>query len=88
MALNPEIREFINEMRELKALGCILVIRSSLPRLKELLDADEIAYEEKHPGAPLEKTLGLWLVTEEDYQANPAWAAQIREVASYFFNVA
>ncbi len=88
MTLNPKIRQFIDEMRELEALGCVLVTHSSLPRLKELLDAEKIPYEEKKTGASLEKTLGLWIVTEEDYQENPAWAAQVREVVDYFFNVA
>lgn len=98
--LSKEIAEFIREMKELNAIGCILVVESSLKTLVANLEQatmlvskapqpDRVTYYVCKKDLDLRniKTPAILIVTEEDYSAYHDFEEKIRDKAGYFINV-
>ncbi|MFH0798705.1 MAG: hypothetical protein V2A66_00830 [Pseudomonadota bacterium] len=94
--LHPDIVKFIEEMRVLKAVGCLRVPKASHAKLMELLrKADAItapvaregvvAYRDVHPGDDLHAIAGpfIIIVTEEEFSADQTFADAVRDVTAY-----
>lgn len=91
MKLDPALKEFIDKVDKWDQLGCILAPREELKKLDKFLDTAElyvahlaISRERKLPATPAP---ALWLVANEEYEADPAWAEAIRARAAYFHNI-
>ena len=98
--LHPEIIQFIGELKKLNGIGCILAPQAARATFLTLLNqASVIIGDKPQPGRvtyyvicpkePLPATIppALLIATEEDYSNHPDWAEQVRNRASYFFNV-
>ena len=98
--LSLEIQKFIQELKELGTIGCLLVSQAGLEKLlAAFAKASAIIGPEVQPGRVTHynrtgnDALGsieppaLLVVTEEDYSKYPEWAQEIRDQASYFLNV-
>lgn len=98
--LNPEIREFIEMIQELKVVGCILVPETSQTQLLERLkQADRIVGMDSQGGRvtfyairkempwPKVDVPGLIIVNEEEYSNSTDFQEQVRDKAGYFLNV-
>lgn len=96
--LHRRIVEFIKQIKELNAVGCILVMERSKNDLIGWLDkagviigegGGRVSYcvveKNAKPGAV--KPPAVLIVTEEDYSSDKTLAERIRQQASYFLNV-
>lgn len=97
--LHPDIRQFIEQMTGLGAVGCLRIPRSGLRGLLGMLDkADVLIGRTPRAGRATchvaDRTADLaaiappaiLVVTEEDYD-DPAFAEKVRSIASYFLRV-
>ena len=88
MLLNPEIQEFIDSLRELKAVGCVLAPAKSLSGLASRLQVEvPCLWIRPKDSLPPVSPPAVLLASEEEYSANPDWAEEVRNVAGYFINL-
>lgn len=98
--LHHDIRQFIEQMTTLGAIGCLRIPRAGLKGLLGMLDkADRIVGRARTTGRAtylvVDRTTDLTaiappailVVAEEDYD-DPAFAEKLRSTASYFLRVA
>ncbi|KXK21638.1 MAG: hypothetical protein UZ18_ATM001000261 [Armatimonadetes bacterium OLB18] len=86
--LNPEIREFIESLRQLPAVGCVLSPAKSLSRIAALLGQEISCLQvDSARSLPTVKAPALLLASEEDYSNHPDWAEKLRGLAGYFLNL-
>lgn len=98
--LSKEIQRFIFEIKEMNAIGCILVPEKSLPGLIETLhQADVIVGRKEQKGRvtyrPVTRADNLDLIdapailiaVEEEYSGDKGFQERLLKRASYFLNV-
>jgi len=98
--LSKEIQDFIEQIKELNTVGCLTIPQSQREILLDLLaKADvivgtapspgRITYQFVYQGQELGRVKApfIFVVTEEDYSADPEWATALREQVAYFLNV-
>jgi hypothetical protein len=98
--LSFEIRQFIEEMKMKKAVGCILAPEKDLPALKSALEGAGISFADKNAPPSLRAIWirgtqdlewlplpGILIASEELYSQNQALQEQVRTNADYFLNV-
>lgn len=97
--LHPDIRQFIEQMTKLRAIGTLRVPRAGLKELIGLLEkASIIVGKAPAPGRATYRVVdrstdftqiappAILVVTEEDFD-DPAFAAKLRAAAPYFFRL-
>lgn len=98
--LHPDIQKFIEQMRALRAVGCLIVPASAFENLMAMLKKadviigptpynDRVTYYCVHPNSALDTVTppAVLIVLDEEYEGDDQWRERVRNVAGYFMRV-